>query len=329
MPSNPLSSANEDFAPDERRPVDVAQPVVEARSARRGSSVRRPPVDPAAEEARSWAPLTSNCVFDVGLHKGEDTDFYLAKGFRVVAFEADPDLVSECRERFSPQIAEGRLHIVEGAIARPGSPPKITFYKNLRRSVWGTTDADRANLNARLGAASRAIEVDTVIFSDMFERFGVPAFMKVDIEGADAVVRDAMRTSKTPPPSMSIESDKTSLEAVAEEIELLHGIGYRRFRAVQQERIPNSVIETRTVDGKPLKYRFKKASSGAFGEDLPGDWLDKAGIMDRYRTIYRDYSRWGDDSMARRVLTGSILDRVGKAIGHSLPGWYDTHARID
>ncbi len=128
---------------------------------------------------------------------------------------------------------------------------------------------------------------------------------------------------------MSIESDKTSLGAVEEEIDLLSGLGYRRFMAVQQERIPHSVIQTKTVEGKPLKYQFKKASSGPFGSDLTGEWLDQSQIMDRYREIYRAYAKWGDDSLARRMLTGSILDRVGKAIGHSLPGWYDTHARMD
>ncbi len=304
-------------------------PSQELRHARRPAAVSEPDADFAENDARSWAPKTTNCVFDVGLHKGEDTEFYLAKGYRVVAFEADPDLVRECRARFAPQIAAGRLIIVEGAIASPGTPPKITFYQNLRRSVWGTTDADRAGLNARLGAASRAIEVETVIFTEMFDRYGVPAFMKVDIEGADAIVRDALRAAKTLPPYLSIESDKTSLDGVAEEIDLLAGIGYQRFMAVQQERIPNSVIETRTVDDQPLRYKFRKASSGPFGPDLPGQWLDRNQIMDRYREIYREYARWGDDSLARRLLTGSIIDRLGKAIGHSLPGWYDTHARQD
>jgi hypothetical protein len=42
----------------------------------------------------------ANLIFDVGLHKGEDTDFYLRKGFRVVAFEAHPDLILNCEVRF-------------------------------------------------------------------------------------------------------------------------------------------------------------------------------------------------------------------------------------
>ncbi len=59
----------------------------------------------------------SDLIFDIGLHRGEDTDFYLKKGFRVAAFEADPNLVAHCKARFRDAISEGRLQIVEGAIA--------------------------------------------------------------------------------------------------------------------------------------------------------------------------------------------------------------------
>jgi 16S rRNA A1518/A1519 N6-dimethyltransferase RsmA/KsgA/DIM1 with predicted DNA glycosylase/AP lyase activity len=36
-------------------------------------------------------PKHKDLIYDVGMHHGEDTEFYLRKGFRVVAFEADPD----------------------------------------------------------------------------------------------------------------------------------------------------------------------------------------------------------------------------------------------
>ena len=38
-------------------------------------------------------PKHKDLIFDIGMHKGEDAEFYLRKGFRVVAFEADADLV--------------------------------------------------------------------------------------------------------------------------------------------------------------------------------------------------------------------------------------------
>jgi 16S rRNA A1518/A1519 N6-dimethyltransferase RsmA/KsgA/DIM1 with predicted DNA glycosylase/AP lyase activity len=45
----------------------------------------------------AYMAYQSDLIFDIGLHRGEDTDFYLKKGFRVAAFEVDPNLVAHCR----------------------------------------------------------------------------------------------------------------------------------------------------------------------------------------------------------------------------------------
>lgn len=57
-----------------------------------------------------------NLIYDVGMHQGQDTDFYLKKGFDVVSFEANPSNAEICRKRFAHAIAAKRLTIVEGAI---------------------------------------------------------------------------------------------------------------------------------------------------------------------------------------------------------------------
>jgi 16S rRNA A1518/A1519 N6-dimethyltransferase RsmA/KsgA/DIM1 with predicted DNA glycosylase/AP lyase activity len=93
-------------------------------------------------------------VFDVGMHKGEDTDFYLQKGFNVVAFEANPELVKFCENKFANEIKEERLIIVEGAIIDPefdsdSSNPNILFYRNINMSVWGTIDSNWAKRNEK------------------------------------------------------------------------------------------------------------------------------------------------------------------------------------
>ena len=56
-------------------------------------------------------------IYDVGAHQGEDTDFYLRKGFRVVAVEADPVLAARLRENFATAIDCGQLVVVEAAVA--------------------------------------------------------------------------------------------------------------------------------------------------------------------------------------------------------------------
>jgi len=40
-------------------------------------------------------------IFDIGMNNGEDTKYYLEKGYNVVAIEANEDLCSISRKRFS------------------------------------------------------------------------------------------------------------------------------------------------------------------------------------------------------------------------------------
>lgn len=50
-------------------------------------------------------------VYDIGMHTGVDTAHYLSKGYRVVAIEANPSLVTSATVRFAAEIAIGRLAI--------------------------------------------------------------------------------------------------------------------------------------------------------------------------------------------------------------------------
>lgn len=39
--------------------------------------------------------MNNSLIIDVGMHTGRDTEFYLKKGFNVVAIEANPELVKK------------------------------------------------------------------------------------------------------------------------------------------------------------------------------------------------------------------------------------------
>ena len=66
--------------------------------------------------------IKSDLMFDVGMHKGEDSEFYLKKGFRVIAVEAVQSLCTAVSERLADSVAAGRLVIVNKAIAEtPGA----------------------------------------------------------------------------------------------------------------------------------------------------------------------------------------------------------------
>jgi len=272
-------------------------------------------------------------VFDVGLHKGEDTEFYLKKGFRVVAFEADPDLAAHCRARFADAVRDQRLVIVEGAIteAAEGSAPggTVAFYRNLDLSVWGTVVASWADRNERLGTRVRRIDVPVVDFAAELARHGIPHYLKIDIEGCDGVCLAALGRFAEKPDYLSIESDKKSFARLAAEIEALQALGYTRFAAVQQGAIQHQRPPEPPREGVAATHVFARGASGLFGRELPEAWLPAHRILARYRRIFLRYRLFGDDSwFARNALGRKLLRAAERITGRRIPGWYDTHAHL-
>jgi FkbM family methyltransferase len=268
-----------------------------------------------------------NLVFDVGLHMGEDTEFYLKKGFHVVAFEANPNLVDYCKAKFSSQIATGQLHIVDGAIAPEVYGDYITFYES-SNSIWGTIDQtwDKRNLN--LGASSTAIDVKRIDIRNIFEGFGIPFYLKIDVEGVDNYVVDELRKLTSRPKYVSIESEKVNLDDLNSQLDTLRELGYKKFKVVQQENIPGKKIISEDLGGIKFEHIFPIHSSGPFGEEVPQPWLDYERAAERYKKIFFNYRLFGDGSVLQQLKLTRIVRRFGRLAGMPLPGWYDTHASL-
>jgi FkbM family methyltransferase len=266
-------------------------------------------------------------IYDVGMHCGEDTEYYLKKGFRVVAFEANPELVEMCNRKFIEEIKADRLTILHGALAPNNYAKKISFYVN-DISEWGTVNAERNNLNYKRGSSSKLIEVDRIDIRKIVNTYGVPFFVKIDIEGMDRYVLGALAEFSARPKHLSIESEKVNFRQLKAELKILYDLGYRKFRAVQQKNIPGTTITTEDIYGVPIKHTFPAHSSGPFGDDLQQPWLDYEQILQVYRKIFTKYRLFGDISFLRYHVKGGgrLLDAVELLIHRPLPGWYDTHA---
>src|ERR1035437_4064683 len=271
-------------------------------------------------------------IYDVGMHKGEDADYYLKKGFSVVGFEADPDLAAYCRDWLSDAIKNCKLIIVEGAIAETtsgGAKNKtIKFYKNTSVSVWGTVDADWARRNEVLGASSEVIEVPVVDFAACLEKYGIPLYCKIDIEGIDAVCLRVFRLFEHKPDYLSIESEKVSFDKLVEEVNLLSELGYDRFKAVQQSSIARQKEPNPSKENGYIGFQFGMGSSGLFGEDLSGEWISKEKIINRYKVVFRRYRVFGDYGILRKSYPGKVIIKALSIImRRPIPGYYDTHAK--
>ncbi len=267
-------------------------------------------------------------IYDVGMHKGEDTEFYLKKGFRVIAFEADPDLIVYSKRKFSTEIKNNKLVILEGAIVDNPKLDKVMFFKTTDDTFQGTIDINWAKRNERLGTASAIIEVDTVNFSECVCKYGIPYYMKIDIEGADLICLKQLLDINPKANYVSIESNKLSMKGIYEEISLLEQLGYNEFKAIQQDHISKTIIPYPPREGVVVSHTFPAGSSGLFGKELPGKWKSKKDILKEYKSILLNYRLFGDDGLARRIVILKLIKRLMRLMTRGpVPGWHDTHAK--
>src|SRR5262245_10543636 len=180
--------------------------------------------------------MRSDLIYDVGAHKGEDAEFYLLKGFRVVAIEAVPALCDDIRVRLRPYLESGQLTLINAAIAERAGP--IPFFINRRISVYGTISENWARRNELFDAPSDKATVDGIRFSDVLAEHGVPYYLKIDIEGSDVLCLHALKSFPSRPKFVSIESATVCWADAIEEFSVLGELGYSRFKLVQQRDVP-------------------------------------------------------------------------------------------
>jgi FkbM family methyltransferase len=240
--------------------------------------------------------IDHNLIYDIGLHKGKDAGFYLAKGFRVVGVEAAPPLCALVAANQSQALAQGNLVIVQRALSET-SNEKVSFFINPEKDDWGSLY--RAAAEKGVGKAYE-ISVETITLEDLFAAYGSPYYVKCDIEGADALFIRQLHASTVRPQYVSFEL--TSVEDLA----FLLASGYDNFQIVNQYLLPYMVPPNPPLEGQYSSTQFTHESSGLFGRELPlGGWID-------YTTLVRNFMDWSD---LRTRTTNLVV------------GWLDVHAR--
>ena len=269
----------------------------------------------------------TDLIYDIGMREGEDSKFYLLKGFRVVAVEADPLLCEVAAGRLRKFVEAGQLTIVNRAIAaKPGS---ITFYRSAL-SGWGTVDAAQDADNAARGVGSWPIQVDAVTLADVVDQHGEPWYMKIDIEGMDRIALLSLAETRHRPRYISMETSfarKPTFETVRQDFESLAGLGYDRFKIVDQQAVPKQVPPNPAKVGNYVPYRFLDGESGLFGNEAPGAWLTKDQALAVFRRMMR--RKWFSLLLYPRLRLYLFYCSIMRRLTGKYPnlGWYDIHAR--
>jgi len=165
-------------------------------------------------------------VFDIGAHAGNRVRAFAALGCRVVALEPQPDFARLLRAMFarSPQIVvvEAAVTDVSGLVSlflserRPTVTTLATGWRDARAG-----DPDFAGVRW-----NRRIEIEATTLADLIERFGVPAFVKIDVEGSEAAV---LARLDRPVPALSFEYLPRALQDVEACLTRLAALGRHQF----------------------------------------------------------------------------------------------------
>jgi FkbM family methyltransferase len=193
----------------------------------------------------------------------------------VVAVEANPRLCRQARRRFRSEIEDGRLTLVEGAIAAAEGETDFLVFRSgtlERRDEWSALDNHYARRNVEeKQLRSKRIRVRAYTLDALLRRYGVPYYLKLDIEGGELPCVRALRGLADPPAFVSLEIDYLRDDIADESLTELLRCGYDRFKIVAQGQ-----------HAPAHGYVFEKTSSGPFGEETAGEWEDVESIRATY-----------------------------------------------
>jgi FkbM family methyltransferase len=198
---------------------------------------------------RKPTAMTNDLIYDIGLFNGNDTAFYLACGYRVLAIEADPDLVTAAGKRFKAEIEAKRLTIINVAIAEKAGTAE--FWINEKQPDLNSFDRQQT---ARHGDPYHSIKVQCGRLDDIVSEYGIPFYIKIDIEGHDIVCCNQLSPGNKPK-YISVEMSRIEL------LLRLRDIGYDRFKLITQFDLQSVKMQDIELHVRVLRSFYRLANS--------------------------------------------------------------------
>lgn len=240
--------------------------------------------------------IQNDLVFDVGANHGEDTDFYLRKGFKCLSIEANPSISKLLQVRFKGAIDSGQLIVLNIGIWDKEN--EMTFYVNESNDHWSSFDI---NYGARNGTPFHTVNIKCYPIEYLLKKYGIPRYLKIDAEGADKIILQSLSKEEIIPPFISVE--EYGLQSISD----LMIAGYSHFKFFPQNDKSWASPPYPPIERKFVQKSFSGEDSGLFGLELPGNWLQYDYAIELFsREIRNESYEW--------------VGRAGE--------WWDIHATL-
>jgi FkbM family methyltransferase len=132
-----------------------------------------------------FGPLVSHgsLVFDIGANKGHYSSVFQSLGLRTIAVEPNPDCVRHIQISYEPDIETLQVAVGErnGLVTFNLSDEKDEL-SSLSENWIASLQRVRPDY---VGLTARKVTVPVVTLDSLIEQFGVPYYIKIDVEGCE------------------------------------------------------------------------------------------------------------------------------------------------
>ena len=201
-------------------------------------------------------------VFDLGAHAGNRTRAFAAMACRVVAVEPQPDFARLLRMLFagSPDV-----EVIEAAVGEETGHTSLLISERTPTvttiaTAWHEARAREPDFSHV--EWNRQIDIETTTLDLLIERFGTPAFVKIDVEGAEPSVLAGL---SHPVPALSFEYLPRALDYARICVVRLSALGAYRYNWSPGESY--RLAEERWMTGDELSVALETAAA----QQRPGD----------------------------------------------------------
>ena len=240
-------------------------------------------------------------IYDLGASVGENLPYLLIKSDLVIAVEANKESCEKIKENFKEQINQKKL-IVENCIVGENDKKNEVFFIHKYDYLLSQFPEPQHNLKINF----KQVNLEKKDILSLIRKYGAPYYIKIDLEQYDDVILKRIF-------DFNILPNYISAEAINQNVidQFIKNENYKSFKINEGKNIDFLYKKTNLfINNKKIKFSFPKNSSGPFGNDILGKWMNKRNYI---KFMYYKKEGWRDIH-ASLVDQPENIDNVNKYI---------------